>query len=49
MPRDWEHSTTDRDNLQNTHTTATTTNHSQFMKIPKAVEYVHVCFAHHEI
>ncbi len=45
MPRDWEHSTTDRDNLQNTHTT----NHSQSMNISPDVECVCVCFAYHEI
>ncbi len=45
MPRDWEHSTTDRDNLQNTHTT----NHSQSMNISPAVEYVCACFVYHEI
>ncbi len=45
MPRDWGHSTTDRDNLQNTHTT----NYSQSMNISPAVECVYVCFAYHEI
>lgn len=47
MPRDWEHSTTDRDNLQNTHTH--TTNHSQSVNISPAVGCAYVCFSYHEI